>query len=124
MSKSYYRPSEYAELWGVHKNTVYHWIRCGVLPGVKSVKVCRRRHHYIPVGVIPPRLFPGPKPLRRRVMPPDDMPPWEGPDIAPPQSSIEAYMQANQISIDQLTDEDWEVMASQSAAITADGAVK
>lgn len=120
----YYRPSEYAKLWGVHINTVYFWIKNKYLPGVKSVKVSVRRHHFIPIGVVPPLLFPGPKPSERRVDPPEDMPPWEGPEKSPvhlPEGvSMEDFLRENQISIDQINDDDWEVKVRQAMAIQAE----
>lgn len=126
MGKSFLRPREYAEMWRVHINTVYHWLRLGLLPGARAVKCCQRRLHYIPIGVVPPRLYPGPCPGRRRTELPEDIPPWDpshDPSYHPAdhQKTIDFQRQLieNQITINQISDEDWEMIASETQAIQA-----
>lgn len=124
MVNPYIRPPEYARMWGVHLNTVYHWIKCGYLPGVISRRISQRKNHYIPIGVVPPRLFPGPLPGRRQLLPPEDVPPWEPEDhngMLPKGVSMEDFLRDHQITIDQLTDEKWEVKSKQCQALTAKG---
>lgn len=66
MGCEYLSPREYAEFWGVHYNTVYHWIALDLLPGVIKQRIFVRTRYYIPMGTIPPRPYPGPKPERRK----------------------------------------------------------
>ena len=58
-----YTPKEFSDLWRVHINTVYRWIRMGLLPGTKKIK-CANLYR-IPICSAPPRIYPGPKPGRR-----------------------------------------------------------
>ena len=102
MGRSFYTPKEFSEIWGVHVNSVYFWIKNNMLPGTRRCKIVERFRYYIPIASAPPRLYPGPKP-GRRFKAAKDMPPWD--------ESIEDD------SHGQISDEKWEEMARHSIAI-------
>ena len=58
----YISPRDYAQRIGFHFNTVYRWIRTGVLPFMKREKG-NRTFYLIETGTPPPMLKPGPRPV-------------------------------------------------------------
>ena len=64
MKNSAFTPSEYAIRAHVHVNTVYRWLKRGLLPASK-VKLFQRYRYFIPFDAVPPALKPGPIPRAR-----------------------------------------------------------
>ena len=52
---------KYAQQIHVHPNTVYRWIRRGLLP-VVTVSHPRQHRYFVDRAAKPPRLYPGPAP--------------------------------------------------------------
>lgn len=54
-------PREYAARWGYHENTVYRWIRQGLL-SCQVIQLPQRHRYLIEAHISPPMPKPGPVP--------------------------------------------------------------
>lgn len=55
----YYTPSEFAETFRYHVNSVYRWIHEGYIKA-RKIKIYQRFRYLIPTTEYPPVLKPGP----------------------------------------------------------------